>query len=70
MIGTIKDKGPEQSGKWGVMPLPAFPGKEAAGSTNGGSNIVIPAASANVDAAKDFGKICPDRYRSFRFPAL
>ena len=56
MIGTIKDKGPEQSGKWGVMPLPAFPGKEAAGSTNGGSNIVIPAASANVDAAKDFVK--------------
>ncbi len=54
MMGTIKDKGPEQSGKWGVMPLPAFPGKEAAGSTNGGSNIVIPAVSANVDTAKDF----------------
>ena len=56
MMGTIKDKGPEQSGKWGVMALPAFPGKEASGSTNGGSNIVIPAASASVDAAKDFVK--------------
>lgn len=56
MIGTIKDKGPDQSGKWGVLSLPAIPGKEAAGSTNGGSNLVIPAASECVDAAKDFVK--------------
>ena len=54
MIGTIKDKGPDQSGKWGVIDLPAFPGKEPAGSTNGGSDIVIPAASPNVDVAKEF----------------
>lgn len=54
MIGTIKDKGPDQAGKWGVLALPAIPGKETAGSTNGGSNLVIPAASKNVDAAKDF----------------
>lgn len=56
MIGTIKDKGPEQSGKWGVMALPTFPGSEMSGSTNGGSDIVIPAASANVDIAKEFVK--------------
>lgn len=54
MAGTIKDKGSDQSGKWGVMNLPAFPGKEAQGSTNGGSDIVIPAASANADIAKEF----------------
>ncbi len=54
MIGTIKDKGPDQSGKWGVMNLPAFPGDEVSGSTNGGSDIVIPAASANIDVAKEF----------------
>lgn len=54
MIGTIKDKGPDQSGKWGVMSLPVFPGDEPSGSTNGGSDIVIPAASANVDIAKEF----------------
>ncbi len=56
MIGTIKDKGPDQSGKWGVMNLPAFPGEEISGSTNGGSDIVIPATSANVDLAKEFVK--------------
>lgn len=54
MIGTIKDKGPDQSGNWGVMSLPVFPGDEPSGSTNGGSDIVIPAASANVDIAKEF----------------
>lgn len=54
MIGTIKDKGPDQSGKWGVMSLPVFPGDEPSGSTNGGSDIVIPAASTNVDIAKEF----------------
>lgn len=54
MIGTIKDKGSDQSGKWGVMSLPVFPGDEPSGSTNGGSDIVIPAASANVDIAKEF----------------
>lgn len=54
MIGTIKDKGPDQSSKWGVMSLPVFPGDEPSGSTNGGSDIVIPAASANVDIAKEF----------------
>lgn len=54
MIGTIKDKGPDQSGKWGVMSLPVFPEDEPSGSTNGGSDIVIPAASANVDIAKEF----------------
>ena len=57
MAGTIKDKGgEEQSGKWGVMSLPAFPGKEPQGSTNGGSDIVIPAASPNADIAKEFVK--------------
>lgn len=54
MMGTIKDKGPDQSGKWGVMPLPAFPDKEAAGSTNGGGDLTIPAAGENVEIAKEF----------------
>ena len=54
MIGTIKDKGPDQSGKWGVIDLPAFPGKDPAGSTNGGANLVIPSTSPNLDIAKEF----------------
>ncbi len=54
MIGTIKDKGPDQSGKWGVIGLPAFSGKEAAGSTNGGGNLLIPAKGEHVDLAKEF----------------
>lgn len=54
MIGTIKDKGADQSGKWGVMSLPTFPGSDKSGATNGGSNIVIPSASSNVDLAKEF----------------
>ena len=54
MIGTIKDKGPDQSGKWGVIDLPAFPGKDPAGSTNGGANLVIPSTCPNLDIAKEF----------------
>ncbi len=54
MIGTIKDKGPDQSGKWGVIGLPTFSGKEAAGSTNGGGNLLIPAMGEHVDLAKEF----------------
>lgn len=54
MMGTIKDKGPEQSGKWGVISLPVFPGDEPTGSTNGGGDLMVPSASPNADIAKEF----------------
>lgn len=54
MMGTIKDKGPDQSGKWGVIDLPVFPGDEPTGSTNGGGDLMVPASSPNADIAKEF----------------
>lgn len=54
MIGTIKDKGPQTAGKWGVMELPRFTPDGSASSTNGGSNLSIPAKSPNAELAKEF----------------
>lgn len=56
MIGTIKDKGPQTAGKWGVMDLPRFTPDGSASSTNGGSNLSIPAKSKNAEMAKEFVK--------------
>lgn len=56
MIGTIKDKGPQTAGKWGVMDLPRFTADGEASSTNGGSNLSIPAKSPNAEMAKEFVK--------------
>ncbi|MTH54609.1 extracellular solute-binding protein [Bacillus mangrovi] len=54
--GTIMEQAKDLEGKWDVMPLPAF---EKGGNRNanlGGSDIVIPAASKNKDAAYAFAE--------------
>ncbi|WP_338780809.1 sugar ABC transporter substrate-binding protein [Metabacillus sp. FJAT-52054] len=54
--GTIMEQAKELDGKWDVMKLPAF---EAGGNRDanlGGSDIVIPAASKNKDAAYAFAE--------------
>lgn len=56
MIGTIKDKGAQTEGKWGVIDLPKFSSGDTAGATNGGSNVVINAKTEYPEAAKDFLK--------------
>lgn len=55
MIGTIKDKGPQTEGKWGVMDLPRIEGGEYSCS-NGGSDLAINARTDYPDEAKDFCK--------------
>lgn len=55
MIGTIKDKGPQTEGKWGVIDLPKIDGGEYS-VNNGGSDLAINAKSKCADEAKDFCK--------------
>lgn len=54
-IGTIKDKGPQTEGKWGVIDLPKIDGGEYS-VNNGGSDLAINAKSKCADEAKDFCK--------------
>lgn len=56
MIGTIKDKGPQTAGKWGVIDLPKFNADDTASATNGGSNVVINAKTEAPEVAKEFVK--------------
>lgn len=53
MIGTIKDKGPQTEGKWGVIDLPMVEGGQYSCS-NGGSDLTINAKSECAEEAKDF----------------
>lgn len=54
--GTMKDEIKEGSGKWAVMRLPAMtPGGKTA-ATDGGSNLMVLAASPNKEAAIEFAK--------------
>lgn len=55
MIGTIKDKAPQTSGKWAAMDLPAIDGGTYSCS-NGGSDLAINAKTKHPDTAKDFCK--------------
>lgn len=55
MIGTIKDKGAQTEGKWGVIDLPKIEGGEYSDS-NGGSDLAINAKTDYPDEAKDFCK--------------
>lgn len=55
MIGTIKDKAPQTSGKWSAMDLPKIEGGEYSVS-NGGSTLTINAKTKFADEAKDFVK--------------
>ncbi|MGO0062601.1 ABC transporter substrate-binding protein [Brevibacillus fluminis] len=52
--GTIMDQAPETKGKWGVFLLPAFEKGGNRASNNGGSALVIPAASKNKEIAYKF----------------
>lgn len=54
--GTMKDEIQESSGKWAVMKLPALTEGGMTAATNGGSNIMVTAASANKKAAVEFAK--------------
>lgn len=54
--GTMKDEVQESSGKWAVMRLPALEAGGITAATNGGSNIMVPASSANKAAAVEFAK--------------
>ena len=41
----------DSSGKWGIVPLPVWPGSTSVTANDGGSNMAIPAASKNKEAA-------------------
>lgn len=57
MAGSIKDYGPNEAGKWRVMPLPRFDADtEVMTASNGGSVLVVPEASKSRDAAVAFAK--------------
>jgi len=57
MVGTIKSK-PEQSGKWGVAPIPKLAGVDGAVgySNEGGSSWYVLSSAPAKDAAVDFLK--------------
>jgi len=57
MVGTIKSK-PDQSGKWGVAPIPKLDGVEGATgySNEGGSSWYVLSSGPGKDAAVDFLK--------------
>lgn len=55
--GTIRTNAPDQSGKWGVFPMPAFTTTGAGSiraSNLGGSALALPASSKNKEAAWAF----------------
>jgi len=52
-IGTLEGEMKELSGKFGVVPLPAF-GDSARTAANGGSNLAVPAQAKNPTLAADF----------------
>lgn len=52
-IGTLESEMKELSGKFGVVPLPAF-GDSARTAANGGSNLAVPAQAKNPTLAADF----------------
>ena len=52
-IGTLEGEMEELSGRFGVVPLPAF-GDSARTAANGGSNLAVPAQAKNPTLAADF----------------
>lgn len=54
LIGTLQQQLPDKSGKWGVMPLPAFEEGGSRAANQGGSSFAISKASENIDLAYDF----------------
>lgn len=56
LIGTLQQQLPDQSGKWGVMPLPAFEEGGSQSANQGGSSFVISRTSPRADEAYEFLK--------------
>ncbi|GLI56959.1 ABC transporter substrate-binding protein [Propionigenium maris DSM 9537] len=54
--GTLKDQMPEQSGKWGVIPFPAFTEGQNTANYVGGASLAIPSQSKNHQLAWEFIK--------------
>jgi len=54
--GTLQDECPEQKGKWRVMRFPSIEGGATTAAVNGGSALLVPAASKNQKAAVAFAK--------------
>lgn len=52
--GTLKDQMPEQSGKWGFIPFPAFEEGGSRASYAGGASLAIPSQSDNGELAWAF----------------
>lgn len=55
-VGTIETSAPNQKGKWGVFPLPAFSAKGSHAANLGGSNVVISAHTAHPNTAYAFAR--------------
>ncbi len=56
MAGTIKDLSPDESGKWGVMPVPQADVNSKGAASSGGSILAIPSTTENAEVAKAFAK--------------
>jgi lactose/L-arabinose transport system substrate-binding protein len=56
MAGLIEQQAPNDKGKWGVFPLPAFEKGGIRAANYGGSSWTIPTASKNQDLAYEFLK--------------
>lgn len=54
LVGTLEQQVPEQSGNWGVMPLPTFEGSESRSANQGGSSFAIFESSKSQNLAYDF----------------
>lgn len=54
LIGTLEQQVPDQSGDWGVMPLPAFEEGGSRSANQGGSSFAIFESSENQDLAYEF----------------
>lgn len=54
--GTLQDDCPEQKGKWGVIRFPSIEAGATTAAVNGGSALLVPAASKNKEAAVAFAK--------------
>jgi lactose/L-arabinose transport system substrate-binding protein len=58
LVGTLTSEMPELSGKFGVIPLPAFDAGGIRTSNSGGSTLAIPSTSKNQDLAWSFMEFC------------
>ncbi|KAB0679378.1 ABC transporter substrate-binding protein [Aureimonas leprariae] len=52
--GSIRASAPDQEGKWGVYPIPAFEKGGNRAANIGGSSLAVPTASKNPEAALAF----------------